>query len=152
MTGVDVSARALSLAERRLKLDRLPATKRERISLLHSPLTYRDRRLRGYDAAALVEVIEHFDPPRLHAVEQNVFGSAQPQTVVVTTPNAEYNRMWESLEGMRHPDHRFEWTREQFAGWANGVAAEHGYRVRFLPVGPEDPDAGPPTQMAVFEA
>jgi 3' terminal RNA ribose 2'-O-methyltransferase Hen1 len=151
VTGVDVSARALALAERRLKLDRLPTAKRERISLLHSPLTYRDRRLRGYDAAALVEVIEHFDPPRLAAVEANVFGSAQPQTVVVTTPNAEYNRMWETLTGFRHPDHRFEWTREQFAAWAARVAGEHGYRVRYLPIGPEDPEAGPPTQMAVFE-
>jgi 3' terminal RNA ribose 2'-O-methyltransferase Hen1 len=151
VTGVDVSPRALTLAERRLKLDRLPATKRERISLLHSPLTYRDRRLRGYDAAALVEVIEHFDPPRLHAVEQNVFANAQPKTVVVTTPNAEYNPVWESLTGFRHPDHRFEWTREQFADWASRVAGEHGYGVRLMPIGPEEPDFGPPTQMAVFE-
>ena len=129
-----------------------PTAKRDRISLLHSPLTYRDRRLRGYDAAALVEVIEHFDPPRLQAVEANVFGSAKPKTVVVTTPNAEYNRMLgDRWQGMRHPDHRFEWTREQFAAWAARVAGEHGYRIRFLPVGPEDPECGPPTQMAVFE-
>ncbi len=151
LTGVDVSARALTQAERRLKLDRLPAAKRERISLLHSPLTYRDKRLRGYDAAVLVEVIEHFDPPRLKAVEDNVFGSAQPKTVVVTTPNAEYNPVWESLTGLRHPDHRFEWTRAQFSAWAEGVGGEYGYTVRLLPVGPEHDDFGPPTQMAVFE-
>jgi hypothetical protein len=97
LTGVDVSARALEQAERRLRLDRLPEARRERISLLHSPLTYRDRRLGGYVAATQVEVIEHFDPPRLEALEANVFGSAKPARVVVTTPNAEYNRMWETL-------------------------------------------------------
>lgn len=144
LTGADVSARALEIAERRLR--RAP-----NVTLLHSPLTYRDKRLRGYDAAALVEVIEHLDPPRLHALEQNVFGSAQPRTVVVTTPNAEYNRLWASLEGMRHPDHRFEWTRAEFAAWAARVGETYGYAARFVPVGPEDPSAGPPTQMAVFE-
>ena len=151
LTGVDVSARALEIAERRLKLDRLPEAKRERVKLLHSPLTYRDKRLRGYDAAVLVEVIEHFDPPRLQAVEANVFGSAQPKTVVVTTPNAEYNDLWETLTGLRHPDHRFEWTRSEFQAWADAVSQEHGYTARLMPIGPEDEQRGPPTQMAVFE-
>lgn len=110
------------------------------------------KRLVGFDAAVLVEVIEHFDPPRLAAAEQNVFGSAHPGTVVVTTPNAEYNVMWETLPAgeFRHPDHRFEWTRAEFAAWARDVAERYGYSVRFLPVGPEDPDVGPPTQMAVL--
>jgi 3' terminal RNA ribose 2'-O-methyltransferase Hen1 len=150
LVGVDVSARALELAERRLKLDlRHDAT----VRLIQSPLTYRDKRLAGYDAAALVEVIEHLDPPRLEAAEQNVFGSARPRTVVVTTPNAEYNRLWPTLPAghFRHRDHRFEWTRAEFAGWAARVAETHGYHVRHLPIGPEDPEAGPPTQMAVFE-
>jgi 3' terminal RNA ribose 2'-O-methyltransferase Hen1 len=153
VVGVDVSARALEIAERRLKLDRMPPPVRERIRLIQSPLTYRDRRLAGYDAAALVEVVEHFDPPRLEAAEHNVFGSARPQTVVVTTPNREYNVRWETLPAgnLRHPDHRFEWTREEFAAWAAGVASRHGYGVRFLPVGPEDDEVGPPTQMAVFQ-
>ncbi len=152
VVGVDVSARALEAAERRLKLDRLPDRERERIRLLQSPLTYRDRRLAGYDAAALVEVVEHFDPPRLRAAEHSVFGAARPQTVVVTTPNREYNVRWETLPAgnLRHPDHRFEWTREEFAAWAARVAREHGYGVRFLPVGPEDEEVGSPTQMAVF--
>jgi len=115
-------------------------------------LTYRDRRLAGYDAAALVEVIEHFDPPRLDAVEANVFGSARPGCVVVTTPNAEYNRLWETLPAgeRRHPDHRFEWTRAEFQTWASSVAAQFGYGVRISGVGPEDPDVGAPSQMAVF--
>ena len=125
---------------------------RKRIELLHSPLTYRDKRLCGFDAAALVEVIEHLDAPRLAAAEQNVFGSARPGTVVVTTPNVEYNVRFPTLPAgqLRHPDHRFEWTRAQFAAWAQGVAGRHGYAVRYLPVGPEDPQVGPPTQMAVF--
>jgi 3' terminal RNA ribose 2'-O-methyltransferase Hen1 len=153
VVGVDVSVRALEAAARRLKLDRLPDAQRARVKLLQSPLTYRDKRLVGYDAAVLVEVVEHFDPPRLAAAEANVFGSARPQTVIVTTPNAEYNVRWESLPAgkFRHPDHRFEWTRDEFRAWSAGVAARHGYRVRFLPVGPDDPEVGPPTQMGVFE-
>lgn len=150
--GADVSVRALEQAARRLKLDDMHDAQRQRIELLHSPLTYRDKRLVGFDAAALVEVIEHLDPPRLTAVEQNVFGSARPGTVVVTTPNAEFNVRWETLPAgeFRHQDHRFEWTRDEFATWAAGVAGRHGYDVRHLPVGPEDPDVGSPTQMAVF--
>lgn len=152
LTGADVSTRALEVAERRLKLDRLPEAKRERVSLLQSALTYRDRRLAGYDAAVLMEVIEHLDPPRLAACEQNVFGNAQPATVVVTTPNSEYNVKFDGLRdgGFRHPDHRFEWTREEFRAWADRIAERFGYQARFLPVGPEDPAVGPPTQLAVF--
>jgi 3' terminal RNA ribose 2'-O-methyltransferase Hen1 len=152
IVGADVSVRALERAARRLRLDGMHDAQRRRISLLHSPLTYRDKRLTGFDAAALVEVIEHLDPPRLAAAEQNVFGSARPGTVVVTTPNVEYNVRWETLPAgqLRHPDHRFEWTRGEFAAWAQGVAGRHGYAVKHLPVGPEDPEVGPPTQMAVF--
>ncbi|MBW3608448.1 MAG: 3' terminal RNA ribose 2'-O-methyltransferase Hen1 [Actinobacteria bacterium] len=152
IVGADVSVRALEQAARRLKLDEMHDAQRQRITLLHSPLTYRDKRLIGFDAAALVEVIEHLDPPRLAGAEQNVFGSARPGTVVVTTPNAEYNVRWETLPAgqFRHPDHRFEWTRGEFATWAQGVARRHGYEVRYLPVGPDDPQVGPPTQMAVF--
>jgi 3' terminal RNA ribose 2'-O-methyltransferase Hen1 len=152
VVGVDVSVRALEIAARRLRLDEMHDAQRQRITLLQSPLTYRDKRLAGFDAAALVEVIEHFDPARLATAEQNVFGSARPGTVVVTTPNADYNGMWESLPAgeFRHPDHRFEWTRAEFASWAESVAGRYGYSVRFLPVGPEDADVGPPTQLAVF--
>jgi 3' terminal RNA ribose 2'-O-methyltransferase Hen1 len=152
IVGVDVSVRSLERAARRLKLDEMHDAQRQRIALLHSALTYRDKRLAGFDAAALVEVIEHLDPPRLAAFEQNIFGSARPSTIVVTTPNAEYNVRWETLPAgqFRHPDHRFEWTREQFAEWGSAVAARYRYEVRYLPVGPVDDEVGPPTQMAVF--
>lgn len=153
VVGVDVSDRALRLAERRLNLDRRSDHVRERVRLLLSALTYRDQRLAGFDAAVLMEVIEHVDPPRLAALEQTVFGCARPVTVVVTTPNVEYNQLFPWLPGgaLRHPDHRFEWTRAQFQEWARQVATRTGYRVGFRPVGAEDPEAGPPTQMAVFQ-
>ena len=152
VVGVDVSLRALEVAERRLKLDRLPAARAERIKLLHGSLLYRDRRLNGFDAAAVVEVVEHLDPPRLAAFERAVFEFARPGTVVLTTPNREYNAVWETLPAgkFRHPDHRFEWTRAEFRTWADAVAARHGYAVTFRPVGPEHEALGPPTQMAVF--
>lgn len=109
-------------------------------------------RLKGYDAAVLSEVVEHLDLPRLPALEYAVFGSARPRTVLVTTPNVEYNVRWETLPAghSRHGDHRFEWTREEFRAWARTVAERHGYTVEFTPVGLDDPEVGPPTQMAVF--
>ncbi|NJP53633.1 3' terminal RNA ribose 2'-O-methyltransferase Hen1 [Streptomyces sp. SBST2-5] len=154
IVGVDVSTRALAIASRRLKLDRMGERQASRVRLLQGSLAYTDRRLAGYDAAVLSEVIEHVDPPRLPALEYAVFGAARPRTVVVTTPNVEYNVRWESLPAghVRHRDHRFEWDRAQFRAWAGEVAERHGYGVEFRPVGPDDPEVGPPTQMAVFTA
>jgi len=152
VVATDVSARALQLAARHLNLERMPDQQRVRLRIFQSSLTYRDDRLAGLDAAVLMEVIEHLDPDRIPALEQVVFGAAAPATVIVTTPNAEYNVHFEHLQpgGARHPDHRFEWTRAQFRAWVDGVAGRYGYRARFLPVGPEDPRDGPPTQLAVF--
>ncbi|MCF4140890.1 3' terminal RNA ribose 2'-O-methyltransferase Hen1 [Streptomyces sp. Tue 6430] len=152
IVGVDVSMRALTIASRRLKLDRMGERQASRVKLLQGSLAYTDTRLKGYDAAVLSEVVEHLDLPRLPALEYAVFGSARPRTVLVTTPNVEYNVRWETLPAghVRHGDHRFEWTREEFRDWAGQVAERHGYDVEFAPVGPEDPEVGPPTQMAVF--
>ena len=153
IVGMDVAYRSLEIAKDRLRLDRLPAMQRERIELIHGSLTYRDQRLAGFDAASVVEVIEHLDPPRLSAFERVAFEFARPRTVVVTTPNAEYNVRWPTLPAgrFRHRDHRFEWTREEFQRWAAGVASRFGYTVRFSPVGPVDGEVGSPTQMAIFE-
>lgn len=152
IVGVDVSMRALTVASRRLKLDRMGERQAERVKLFQGSLAYTDNRLKGYDAAVLSEVVEHLDLPRLPALEYAVFGSARPRTVLVTTPNVEYNVRWETLPAghSRHGDHRFEWTREEFRTWAERVAGRHGYDVEFTPVGPDDPEVGPPTQMATF--
>jgi len=152
IVGMDVSWRSLELAQKRLRFDQLPPTVRQRIELIHGSLMYRDKRLSGFDAAAVIEVIEHLDPPRLTAFERVVFECAQPRAVIVTTPNAEYNVRFPTLPAgqFRHKDHRFEWTRDQFRAWANAVAARFNYSVRFVPVGPEDQVVGPPTQMGVF--
>lgn len=152
VVGVDVSVRALTVTARRLKVERMSERQAERVALMQGSLTYTDKRLKGYDAAVLSEVIEHLDLPRLPALEHAVFGTARPATVVATTPNVEYNVRWETLPAghVRHRDHRFEWTRAQFRAWADAVARRHGYAVRYAPVGPDDPEVGPPTQMAVF--
>lgn len=152
IVGMDVSHRALAFASDRMRLDGMPELQRRRLKLLHGSLMYRDARLAGYDAACVVEVIEHLDPPRLAAFERVVFECARPETVVVTTPNAEYNIRFENLPAgrFRHRDHRFEWSRGEFETWAQGVAARFGYSVRFEPIGPLDDVVGAPTQMAVF--
>ncbi len=152
VVGTDVSAGALALAERRLRLDTMSDRNRARLTLLQTSATYRDARLAAYDAIVLMEVIEHVDAERLPALVRAVFVHARPGCVVVTTPNVEYNVRYEGLghSDLRHPDHRFEWSRAQFQSWAQSVAAEHGYTVEFRPVGDSDPEVGPPTQLGLF--
>jgi 3' terminal RNA ribose 2'-O-methyltransferase Hen1 len=152
VVGVDVSYRALERAARRMHLDTMAPRQRERVELLQGALTYRDHRLQGFDVATVVEVIEHLDPPRLGAFERALFAYAQPRTVVVTTPNVEYNPRFETMPAgaLRHRDHRFEWTRAELADWAAGVCERYGYQVDITGIGPDDPEVGCPTQMAVF--
>lgn len=152
IVGMDVSHRVLKIAQKRLHHDRLPEKQKERMRLFQGSLGYRDKRLVGYDAAAVVEVIEHLDVPRLAVFERVLFEFASPQTVVLTTPNIEYNVKFENLQAgnYRHKDHRFEWTRHEFQSWAVGVSKRFGYTVVFYPIGPETEGVGAPTQMAVF--
>ncbi|MDJ0392232.1 3' terminal RNA ribose 2'-O-methyltransferase Hen1 [Rhodococcus sp. G-MC3] len=152
IVGVDVSARALATAEKRLRLQDLPDRQRTRIQLRQSSATYRDSRLSGFDAMVLMEVIEHVEPDRLPALERSVFREARPTKVLVTTPNSEYNILYDGLAHgeFRHPDHRFEFTRAQFAEWAAAVAERADYDVRHGTIGPVDDALGAPTQMAIF--
>jgi 3' terminal RNA ribose 2'-O-methyltransferase Hen1 len=153
IVGLDVSIRSLEIANRRLKLERLPSRQAERVRLIHGSLMYRDKRLEGFDAASVVEVVEHLDPPRLSAFERVLFEFAKPRTIVLTTPNRDYNVKWETLPAgkMRHSDHRFEWSRQEFRDWATRTSQRFGYAVRFVGVGPVDEQLGTPTQMAIFE-
>jgi 3' terminal RNA ribose 2'-O-methyltransferase Hen1 len=152
ITGVEVAPRVLAAAGDKLRLDHMPDMKRQRIELLQGSLVYRDDRLKGFDAAAVIEVIEHMEAERLPAFEGAIFGHAQPGAVIVTTPNREYNALFEGMavDAMRHPDHRFEWSRAEFRHWADSVASAHGYVTRFEGIGAEDPIHGHPTQVAVF--
>jgi len=153
ITGMDVSYQELTRCKDRLYWDEMAPRQKERINLFQGSLTYKDKRLAGFDAAAIVEVIEHLDENRLKSFERVVFECAQPKTVILTTPNGEYNVLFETLEAgaMRHPDHRFEWTRTEFETWANQVAETHNYTVEFLPIGPRDEKVGSPSQMAIFK-
>lgn len=150
VTGVDVSSLSLRTAARRLRLERMGERQAERVTLVQGALTYTDERFTGYDAAVLMEVVEHVDPERLPAFERVVFGQARPAAVVLTTPNREYNDLYGQLVGFRHPDHRFEWTRAEFAAWSDRVCAAYGYTVEVRGIGDVDPDRGAPTQMGVF--
>ena len=152
IVGMDVSHRALKIAHERLHYDRLPENQKKRLRLFQGSLNYRDKRLAGYDAAAIIEVIEHLDLTRLAAFERVIFEFARPRTVVLTTPNREYNAKFENLQAgrFRHKDHRFEWTRDELQSWATRISERFGYAVTFHPIGPTTEDVGAPTQMAVF--
>jgi 3' terminal RNA ribose 2'-O-methyltransferase Hen1 len=152
IVGVDVSHRVLERARDRLRLEEMPQRKRERLTLLHGSLTYRDKRLEGFDAAAVIEVIEHLEPMRLAAFERVLFECTRPGLAVVTTPNVEYNVHFTSLAAgtLRHGDHRFVWTRAEFQAWASAVAERFGYALALSMVGPDHPVTGAPTQMGVF--
>lgn len=152
IAGTDVSYSELEKSQDKLHWNEMPEKQRERLSLFQSSLTYRDKRFSGFDAAAVVEVIEHLDSNRLPALEKSLFTYAKPQTIVLTTPNREYNVRYENLSAgkVRHSDHRFEWTRSEFEAWAERVARENNYTVAFFPVGEEEENIGAPSQMAVF--
>lgn len=153
IVGMDVSHRLLERASSRLRLERLPTFQRDRIELMHGSLVYRDRRLEGFDAAAIVEVIEHLDAHRLESFARCVFEFARPSLVALTTPNKEYNALFDDLpsEQMRHGDHRFEWTRAEFQAWGESVASRFGYAFERVDVGPLDEKHGAPSQMGVFK-
>ncbi|PSB53606.1 3' terminal RNA ribose 2'-O-methyltransferase Hen1 [filamentous cyanobacterium Phorm 6] len=152
ITGVDVSFRALEIAKERLQVDHFSPAQQSRLQLIQSSLIYRDSRLTDFDAAAVIEVIEHLDLERLAAFERVLFEFVRPKIAIVTTPNIEYNVKFENLPAgkFRHRDHRFEWTRGEFQAWAHGVAERFGFGVEFRSVGSEDLEVGSPTQMAIF--
>lgn len=152
ITGMDVSIHSLEIAKERLKLDDLPKIKREKIELFQGSLLYRDKRIGGYDAVTVIEVIEHLDRPRLKAFERVVFEFCEARIIIISTPNREYNILWEDFDEnkLRHNDHRFEWTRDEFQTWAKKLSSMYGYSVRFVSIGPINPEYGSPTQAAVF--
>jgi 3' terminal RNA ribose 2'-O-methyltransferase Hen1 len=153
VTGVDVSYRSLEVAKERLDRLYLPRNQWNRLQLIQGALTYQDQRFNGYDAATVIEVIEHLDLARLEAFERVLFEFAKPTIVIITTPNLEYNIKFENLPAgkLRHKDHRFEWTRAEFQTWAKDITKRFGYNVEFLSVGEEDANIGSPTQMAIFK-
>lgn len=152
IAGMDVSHHALGRASDRLKLEYANDYSKERVTLFQGSLTYKDARISGFDAACVIEVIEHLDPPRLTAFERVLFECAKPPIVILTTPNKEYNANYAFLhtDDLRHGDHRFEWTREEFRAWANKTADKFGYTVQFSQIGDADETHGAPTQMGVF--
>jgi len=153
ITGMDVSYQQLTKCKDRLHWDEMAPRQKERVNLFQGALTYKDKRLEGFDAAAIVEVIEHLDKNKLKSFERVIFECAKPKTVILTTPNGEYNVLFENMEAdtMRHTDHRFEWTRNEFETWGKRVAETNNYKVQFFPIGEEDEKVGAPSQMAIFE-
>ena len=152
IAGTDVSSSALRRACEKIKYDYASDFIRNRIELFQSSLTYKDSRFKGFDAACVIEVIEHLDLSRLCAFEKVLFNFTKPRFIILTTPNREYNVKYENIgtDKLRHSDHRFEWTREEFRNWAEKASAQYGYTVRFSEIGETDDVFGASTQMGVF--
>ncbi|MBQ7568852.1 methyltransferase, partial [bacterium] len=152
VTACDVSVRVLEKAAQRLRLDRMNPHRREKLSLIQGALTYKDQRFSGYDCACVIEVIEHIDPARIPAFERSIFEFAAPRTVIITTPNCDYNVNYDNLldNGLRHSDHRFEWSRQEFRLWTEQICQKYGYTCEIRGIGDMDERCGTPTQMGVF--
>ena len=152
ITAADVSVSVLEKAKQKLNFDRMQPYLKDKLTLIQASLMYKDKRFEGFDAACVVEVIEHMDEGRIPLFEKVLFGCAKPKTVIVTTPNKEYNDNYPTLENgtLRHKDHRFEWTREEFRNWCRHICKEFGYTVNYQNIGETDEKCGSPTQMGVF--
>jgi small RNA 2'-O-methyltransferase len=150
IVGMDVSAEALNRLRQRL--ESAPAAMRRKVELVHGSFTDTGTALSGFDAAVLLETIEHIDPARLSVLERAVFGEMRPGTVLITTPNSDFNPLLGvPAHRLRHPDHRFEWGRARFRSWADGVAGRNGYTVVCREVAGAHPIKGGASQMALFE-
>lgn len=149
IVGLEVSYYALEWAKKRFHLEEGGARYGNRLEFIHGSLLYRDKRIEGFDVATVVEVIEHMDAGRLSAFEQVLFQSTQPRTAIVTTPNREYNVLYDEVD-LRHEDHRFEWTRAEFEAWATRICEQYGYTATFEGIGEAHETYGSPSQMAVF--
>jgi len=148
--AMDASATALQVV--RSEILEPHADHARRVELLHGSWTEAHARCVGYQAAALVETIEHLDPRDLSRMERTVFAAYRLDCIILTTPNGDYNSVLGMAPGeKRDPDHRFEWPRARFRKWCRGIAGRNGYKVRFAGIGDEDLEHGTPTQMAVFE-
>ncbi len=152
VTACDVSVSVLEKAAQRLRIERMEEYKKSKLTLMQASLTYRDDRFSGYDCACVIEVIEHIEPMRIPAFERAVFEFAAPRTVVLTTPNREYNANYRNLSEneLRHGDHRFEWTRAEFKAWTEHICGKFGYVCKISGIGDADEEFGSPTQMGVF--
>lgn len=152
VTACDVSVSVLEKAAQRLHLDRMQTYRKNKLTLMQASLTYRDKRFEGYDCACVIEVIEHIEPMRIPAFERAVFEFAAPRTVILTTPNSEYNTNYEHMQenALRHGDHRFEWTRDEFREWTEHICEKFGYSCEISGIGDIDEKFGTPTQMEVF--
>ena len=151
IAGTDISAKNIESAKKRIAGRPSRACRED--DLFVSSLTYPDKRLRGYDAAVLSEVIEHFEINRMNTVMKNILGAAKPQIFIMTTPNRAYNNQFSGLAdgAMRHPDHRYEFTEEEFTNFCRKNASAFGYEVELEPIGEISPEFGAPTLMGVFK-
>lgn len=149
VVGLELSGELL--AQAKMRLEDLPSVRAGRLELVCGSYTDKHPGLTGFDAAAMVETIEHVPPEALSRVERAVFAGLRPHLLVMTTPNHEYNPLYDMAPGeFRDPDHKFEWDRARFREWAQGVARRNGYRVSFSGVGEMDTHLGQPSQVARF--
>ena len=149
ITGLDISRKALEACAQNLAQANIALE--QRVSLLNESFADANPKFQGYDAAVLLETIEHIPPDRLSKVERAVFSGFRPGVVLITTPNRECNEiLGVPSHRLRHPGHEFEWDRAKFQAWAQGVAARSGYHAAFMGLGPAHPVLGSPNQMALF--
>jgi len=150
LAGVDLCAAALGRLRARLAASGTSQARSP--AVIHDSIEAAAPHLVGFECAALVETIEHIDPARLSALEHAIFEVVRPRTVIVTTPNNEFNPLLGvPAQRFRHPGHRFEWDRRAFRRWADGVATRYGYVCGCADIAGQHPLLGGASQMARFD-
>lgn len=147
--GIDPDSTAIEAAQERLHRE-LDDRLRQRVHVQVAGVAEAESLWSDHDAVSAIEVIEHLDEATLDDFAELVFARLRPAFAVLSTPNAEFNVLFPTVPGtsrLRHPEHRFEWTREQMRRWLRDTARASGYRVALRGVGEAHPEYGSPTQL-----
>lgn len=110
----------------------------------------------GVEAVTALELIEHLHPEDIGQFSHTVFGVIEPKLVILSTPNSDFNPLFPNWEEgtLRHWDHKFEWSREEFREWVSNVVGLYPqYDVEFNGVGfweDFEYSNGPASQFAIF--
>ncbi|GMR50147.1 hypothetical protein PMAYCL1PPCAC_20342, partial [Pristionchus mayeri] len=89
--------------------------------------------LSNIDVAISTEVIEHMPLEKATELLKCVLDKIHPKLYILSTPNFEFNVVFNKQSSFRHDDHHFEFTRKQFKEWlSENVCTPYKYEVYYV--------------------